>query len=113
MAQKTYKLKTTKEDLYNKGFRYNKNFSDDVDYYTLKFPVYKYKNTPVIDCELTVEPESGDVIINVFKSGTKNTYAPYFNNHFGGDNKVLDTVNRNIASKLRSLGAKVKKSKTA
>ena len=105
----TYKLKTTKEDLYNKGFRYNKNLSDDIDYYTLRFPAYKYKNTSVIDCELTIELESGEVRINVFNSNTKTTYAPYYNNYYGGENKVLDAVNKNIESMLRKLGVKVRK----
>lgn len=106
----TYKLKTTKEDLCNKGFRYNKTFSEDgFDYYSLRLPVYKYNNSPVIECELIVALESGEVNINVFNSNSRSAYAPYYNNYYGGENKVLDTVNKNIESMLRKLGVKVRK----
>lgn len=107
---RTYKLKTTKEDLYNKGFRYNKTFSEDgLDYYSLRFPVYKHNDAPVIDCELVIALETGEVNINVFNSNTRTIYAPYYNNYYGGENKVLDTVNKNIESMLRKLGVKVRK----
>ena len=51
-----YVLKTTKDDLYSKGFRYNKVMSDDVtDCYSLRFPVHRYKKTIVLECEIILQ----------------------------------------------------------
>ena len=102
----TYKLKTTKNDLYNKGFRYNKALSDDVsEYYTFRFPVHKYKKIPTLDCELTIELQTGKIITNVFCCGTNDIYAPYYSHEYG-KYPILETINQVIETQLKKFGAK-------
>lgn len=104
-----YKLKTTKDDLYNKGFHYNKLMSDESsDCYSLRFPVHKYKKTTVLECEVTVELQTGNVIINVFNAGTNDIYVPYYNREYG-KYEILDTINATIKKQLKKFGVKEKK----
>lgn len=101
-----YKLKTTKNDLYNKGFHYNKNMSDETsDFYSMRFSVSKYNKITTLECELAVDLQSGDVIINVFNYGTNDIYIPYYNREFG-KYKIIDTINKTIEAQLKKLGAK-------
>ena len=104
-----YKLKTSKDDLYRKGFHYNKLMSDDnVEFYSMRFPVMKYKNTPTLECELTVELQTGQVQINVFNYGTNDVYAPYYSSEYG-KYETLDKIDEVIKTRLKKLGAKEKK----
>ena len=104
-----YVLRTNKDDLYSKGFRYNKVMSDDVtDCYSLRFPVHKYKKTTVLECEVTVELQTGRVFTNVFNYGTNDIYVPYYNNEYG-KYPILVKINSSIKTQLKKIGAKEKK----
>lgn len=104
-----YVLKTTKDDLYSKGFRYNKLMSDDVtDCYSLRFPVHRYKKSTTLECELLVEFQTGCVITNVFNYGTNDIYAPYYHNEYG-NYPILDSINAAIKTQYKKLGVKEKK----
>ena len=104
-----YVLKTTKDDLYSKGFHYNKMMSDDVtDCYSLRFPVHRYKKSITLECELIVELQTGNVIINVFNYGTNDIYAPYYNREYG-NYPILDTIDAVIKAQFKKLGVKEKK----
>lgn len=104
-----YILKTTKDDLYNKGFRYNKIMSDDVtDCYSLRFPVHKYKKTTVLECEIIVELQTGRVITNVFNYGTNDIYVPYYYNEYGSY-PILDKIKHVIKTQMKKLGVKERK----
>lgn len=101
-----YKLKLTKDELYSKGFHYNKLMSDDVtDYYSLRFPVLKYKKMTTLECELTVELQTGAVVLNVFNYGTNDIYVPYYNNQYG-QYETLDIINAAIKTQMKKFGAK-------
>ena len=103
-----YKLKTTKDDLYSKGFRYNKVMSDEVDVYSLRFPVYKYKKYTTLECELDVILQTGEIIINVFNYGTNDGYTPFYCHEYGRT-KILDTINSVIKEQLKKIGAEEEK----
>ena len=104
-----YVLKTTKDDLYNKGFHYNKMMSDDVtDCYSLRFPVHRYKKSTVLECEITVELQTGNVITNVFNYGTNDVYAPYYYIEYGSY-PIIDSVNAAIKAQYKKLGVKERK----
>ena len=104
-----YKLKITKDELYRKGFHYNKLMSDDIsDFYSLRFPALKYKKIPTLDCELTVELQTGKVLINVFNSGTNDIYTPFYNCEYG-KYETLNAIDKAIKDQLKKLGAKEKK----
>lgn len=100
-----YKLKTTKDDLYSKGFHYNKLMSDDTDFYSVRFPVHKYKKIPTLECELAVELQTGKIIINVYNYGTNERYIHFYNNEYGIC-EVLTSINKVIEEYLKKIGAK-------
>ena len=104
-----YILIATKDELYSKGFHYNKLMSDDVtDCYSIRFPVYKYKKTIVLECELVVELQTCRVITNVFNYGTNDVYLPYYNREYG-NYPILDSINEAIRAQYKKLGVKEKK----
>lgn len=101
-----YKLKTTKDELYHKGFYYNKLMSDEeLDCYSVRFPVLKYNKQTTVECELTVELQTGNVIINVYNYRSNDIYVPYYNNEYG-TYETLDTIQKAIDNHLKKLGAK-------
>ena len=101
-----YKLKTTKEDLYNKGFRYNSLMSDmETDCYSIRFPVLKYKKHTTLECELTVELQTGNVIINVFNYKTRDQYVPYYYVECGRYD-TLEVIQKEINRYIKKLGIK-------
>lgn len=106
-----YKLKTTKDDLYNKGFHYNKLMSDsEIDCYSIRFPVLKYEKITTVECELTVELQTGNVIINVFNYGTNDLYAPYYHHEFGRY-KTVEEIQNAISTYAKSIGLNEVKNK--
>jgi len=105
-----YKLKTTKEDLIKKGFHYNKSMSDDMEVYSLRFPVHKYKKHITLEAELAIVLQTGEVIINVFNYGTNERYFHYYNQEYGKC-ELLDSINKEISNKLNKIGAKEVKKK--
>ena len=106
-----YKFKTTKEDLYNKGFHYNKLMSDDTnECYSIRFPVLKYNKITTVECELTVELQTGNVLINIFNCGTNDPYIPYYNSEYGCY-KTLETIENAISCYASRLGMKKKNKK--
>ena len=100
-----YKLKTTKDDLYNKGFHYNKLMSDDTDFYSMRFPVHKYNKHVTLEGEILVELQTGDVIINVYNFGTNDRYTPFYNLDYG-KYEILESINKVIEEHLKKIGAK-------
>ena len=100
-----YKLKTTKDDLYSKGFHYNKLMSDETDFYSMRFPVHKYKKTTTLECELAVELQTGNITINIFNYGTNEIYTPFYNLEYGRY-AILDSINKAIEDQLKKIGAK-------
>ena len=106
-----YKLKTTKDDLYRKGFSYNKIMSEDgLDCYTVRFPVLKYNKITTIECELTVELQTGNVTIRVFNYGTSDLYTPYYHHEYGRY-KTVDDIEKAIDSYAKKIGMKKVKDK--
>ena len=85
-----YKLKTTKDDLYRKGFSYNK--------------------ITTIECELTVELQTGNVTIRVFNYGTSDLYTPYYHHEYGRY-KTVDDIEKAIDSYAKKIGMKKVKDK--
>ena len=109
MTNKKYKKKgVSKEWLISHGFRLNREYSDICsNAYTYIFPVYKYRDKTILECELCIFLEDGEVKINVYEQGTKEMYPSYYNDEFAKkNNEVLKIINRNILNKLKNLGVK-------
>ena len=100
-----YKLKTTKDDLYSKGFHYNKLMSEETDIYSMRFSVHKYRKITILECELSVELQTGDITINVFYYGTNEIYTPFYNHEYG-IYSILDSINKAVEDQLKKIGAK-------
>lgn len=100
--KKYYKPNITKEWIRMSPFRYS--FSDyDESVYTYRFPVYKSGIFTTLECELLLFDKSGKVAINVFEYGTRDKYAAFYCQDYG-ENKVLNSVNRNIEKEFEKLG---------
>lgn len=83
---------------------FKSSITPDGTTYTHRFPVVKYKNrTTVLECELTIDGETGEVIINVFDIN-RNAYAPFYHVPCGNYSVILDKIYKAINSELKRLG---------
>lgn len=100
--------KYSKEYLKSCGFRYRRaTYSDDIDTFTYKFPVYKYNNNQsIIDCILVVNPQNGEVFISVVQQDG-NIYAPFYTNDYGNYERILNIINKAILHEFTRLSISV------
>ena len=105
MRSTEYKLNNpTIENIRNLGFRYSTLLSTEEEkIYIYRFPVYKYKNKTVLECELTVGFDTNNIIINVYNSHHE-IYTPFYNVEYGNFESILDIVNKNINKEFKKLG---------
>lgn len=96
---KKFKLDITTQQMKDVGFRYDHNVED----YTYRFPVYKYKKQPIIFCTLGIDEETKEVRFTV-KDANDNVYAPFYDREYGV-NDIIPLIEKNISSELRKLGA--------
>ena len=82
--------KLTKEILKENNFRYIEGV------YSYRFPVYKYKKETTLWCTLYIDIENDSCNLNIFDQNN-NTYAPFFNRTYGGENKVVESIDRKIS----------------
>ena len=61
----------TKQWIISNKFHYSRLFSsEDEEVYTYRFPVYKYENFTILECELHITLGEDDIIIDVYDYGT-------------------------------------------
>lgn len=97
----------TKEHLSKLGFRYSRFLSDLGDeVYTYRFPVATYNNRPTLECEIAVSTMTGVININVYNTGTRELYAPYYDREFGHYDEIIKAIDIKIKNKLKELGIK-------
>jgi len=102
------KFDITKEWLQLHGFKYNKTLScDDNEVYTYRFAVYKYTYYIVLECELSIYLDTGEVKVNVFDCNTRSRYAPFYYMEYGKDNKVVEKINKIILKEINRLNIKI------
>lgn len=85
-------------------FNFYKITIDDEEAYRYTFPVFKYYNSPILDCEITIFTSDGEVKINVYDHGTKSRYAPFYYIEYGNYDKVIKKINKEINKKLKEFG---------
>ena len=87
----------------------SKEFKKDSGYdgttYSHRFPVTKYSNHPTLECELTIDADSGAVFINVFDIG-RIPYAPFYHTYCGNYSPLLEKIYNAIEEELKRLGLK-------
>lgn len=100
-----HKQGITKDWLISNGFRYSKLLStDDTPVYTYRFPVYKYKNMIVLECEISVILGENNIKLNVYDYNTNDKYAAFYYCEYGNCNKMLKIVWNKIIDVLQKLG---------
>ena len=102
---------TRKDTLKDLGFRYSKLLSDEEEIYFVKyFPVDKYKEINVINCELYVSVNTGELIINTYNSDQKQFFPFYNIDYIFGYEKYLNKIESSILKEFRKLGiSKIKR----
>lgn len=104
MKDSYYKQNISKEWLMENGFKYSKSLSDEETHvYTYRFPVFKYERMTVLECELNVSSEDGEVKINVYDYGTNDKYAPFYYCEYGDYDKMLKIIWEKINAVFRKL----------
>ena len=93
----------TKDWLFKNGFKYNKFLSaNNNDIYTYTFPLLQYKNSIILECNLCLHYPEGILLVNVYKSGTTELYAPFYNREYG--NFDCSKIDNKITTILKKLG---------
>lgn len=109
MQNKYYKKNVSKEWLVTNGFRYSKNLSDEeTSVYTYRFPVFKYERMTVLECEINISLEDGEVKLNVYDYGTNDKYAAFYYCEYGNYDKMLKIIWDKIEHMLNKLQIKRK-----
>lgn len=107
MPKKYYKKNVSKEWLVANGFRYSKNLSDEeTSVYTYRFPVFKYERMTVLECEINILLEDGEVKLNVYDYGTNDKYASFYYCEYGNYDKMLKIIWDKIKYMLNKLQIK-------
>lgn len=87
--------KLTKEILKENNFRYIEGV------YSYRFPVYKYKNQPIIWCIIYVNIEDSLCCLHVYDQNN-NTYSQYFDRTYGGKNLLVESIDGVIEDQINS-----------
>lgn len=104
MQDKYYKQNISKEWLVENGFKYSKSLSDEETHvYTYRFPVFKYKRMTVLECELNIALEDGEVKLNVYDYGTNDKFAAFYYCEYGNYDKMLKIIWNKIEYMLGKL----------
>ncbi len=104
MQNKYYKQNISKEWLTSNGFKYRESLSDEeTNIYTYRFPVFKYKRMTVLECELNISLEDGEVKLNVYDYGTNDKFAAFYYCEYGNYDKMLQIIWNKIEYMLGKL----------
>ncbi len=104
MQDKYYKINISKEWLMANGFKYSKSLSDEKTHvYTYRFPVFKYERMTVLECELNISLEDGEVKLNVYDYGTNDKFAAFYYCEYGNYDKMLQIIWNKIEYMLGKL----------
>lgn len=98
-----YKIKNISADyLLDNGFKELNNGT-----YLLRFPIYFYKKTPVIFCNVTVDPEVGKRLTVDVVNSNGMMYSMWYNTECDQlAPKFRKELNDNIAKKMHKIGAR-------
>ena len=91
---KNYKFST-------KEFRYN--YHPDGGTYIHRFPVWKYKQSTTLECELSIDELTGTVRFNIFDMN-RTPYAPFYYVYCGDCEPMLGKIHDIINVELKRLG---------
>ena len=109
--EENYILKNhTPENLRLLGFRrYSLMCNDDSSYYIYRFPVEKYLGAVVLECELQIDSNTGNIRVDVYDMD-HDVFTMFYNNPTEANKGFLSRINKIIVNEYEKLGI-VKKSK--
>ena len=109
--EENYILKNhTPENLRLLGFRrYSLMCNDDSSYYIYRFPVEKYLGAVVLECELKIDSNTGNIRVDVYDMD-HDVFAMFYNETTESNKSLLTRINKNILAEYKKLGI-VNKSK--
>ena len=85
-------------------FRFRQSMSDaEETVYEHVFPVYRYHAAVTLEARFMLIKETGEIKIDVFDSGTKGIYGPWYNDESGIHEKIIGIINSNIAKEMKRL----------
>lgn len=103
MINKHFILKDNSiEKLLSLGFKKVTFVDDDCKYYKYRFPVHKHNGRMTLECELTVNYKSREVIINIYDEH-KEIYVPYYNREYGNRTEFIEKINKEILTEFKKL----------
>lgn len=90
------------------GFRYSKVHSDDDStIYTYRFIVWRFGSAGVLEAEIRICEQTGEVAVGCYDYGTRSPYASWYCRKYG-KNDVVDIIDQKIMDELTRLGIKEK-----
>lgn len=98
------KRNVTKDWLKQNNFHYSRIYSDiETEAYTYRFPVYKYNAKVILECELVLYEDTGEVKINVYDNNYNSKCAAFYceSNVY---NKFVSKIEKKIKNEIRKLG---------
>lgn len=108
LRERKFKLKNIDEKhLKDLGFKYSSLRSDsDTTMYFYIFPVYKYKNKTVLECELNIDINSGQIYLDVKSTYNNEFYPPFYDEKNNkAHSKILSTIHKKIITELKNIDA--------
>ena len=98
------------ENLRLLGFhRYSLMCDEDSSYYIYRFPVEKYLGKTVLECELKIDSNTGNIRVDVYDMD-HDVFAMFYNEETESNKSLLTRINKNILAEYKKLGI-VNKSK--
>ena len=107
--EENYVIKNhTPENLRLLGFhRYSLMSNEDSSYYIYRFPVEKYLGKTVLECELKIDSNTGEIRVDVYDMD-HDTYAMFYNEITESNKNFLTMINKNILAEYKKLGIEKK-----
>lgn len=102
------KSKISKKYLDKNHFLFSKIFSDkDNEVYYYRFTVWRYGNAGVLESEIRINTNNGEVNIGCYDAGTRNIYASWYARDIG-NNQIVEQIDEKIYKEIERLGIKIK-----
>lgn len=99
LAESRFRLDISRGQMKKIGFRYD----HELDGYIYRFPVYKYRNVPLLFCWLGIDEDTRTVWHDIYDSnGT--LYPPYYDRGYG-QNEIIPQIEDMVLAELDRLGA--------
>ena len=107
--EENYILKDhSQENLRLLGFhRYSLMCNEDSSYYIYRFPVEKYLGKTVLECELKIDSNTGNIRVDVYDMD-HDVFSMFYNKITEPNKAFISRINKNILVEYKKLGIEKK-----